>query len=129
MKPTAPPTEAELRILQVLWTTGPATVREVHERLVTPRPVGYTTVLKLLQIMADKRLVTRDGSARAHRYQPAVTEAQAQRQTTSDLLTRVFRGSRAALVQQALALEPGTPEELARIRAMIDEVERKGEAS
>ncbi|MFN0181676.1 MAG: BlaI/MecI/CopY family transcriptional regulator [Gemmatimonadales bacterium] len=125
MKPTATPTDAELRILQVLWTTGPATVREVHERLVTPRPVGYTTVLKLLQIMAEKRLVTRDDRTRAHRYAAAVSEAQSQRQSTADLLTRVFRGSTSALVQQALSIEPSSPKELARIRAMLDQLERK----
>jgi BlaI family penicillinase repressor len=125
MKPTATPTDAELRILQVLWTIGPATVREVHERLVTPRPVGYTTVLKLLQIMVDKRLVTRDDTTRAHRYEAGVSEAQSQRQSTADLLTRVFRGSTSALVQQALSIEPSSPKELARIRAMLDQLERK----
>src|ERR1700682_1941184 len=95
------PTDAELGIRRVLWTRGPSTVRQVAEAL--GRETGYTTVLKLLQIMTEKRLVVRDEAARTHVYQAAYTEDQTQRQLVSDLLDRAFGGSAAKLVLQALA--------------------------
>ena len=121
------PTDGELRILQVLWRRGPATARDVHEVLAAERPTAYTTTLKLLQIMHEKGLVTRDESARQHVYAAAVGEAETQRVATADLLGRVFGGSAAALMQQALSIEPASRDELRRIRVMLDALERDAE--
>jgi predicted transcriptional regulator len=119
MEPThRKPTDAELGILRVLWSRGPSTVRQVAEAL--GRQEGYTTVLKLLQIMTEKRLVVRDEAARTHVYQAAYTEDQTQRQLVSDLLDRAFGGSAAKLVLQALAANKTSPEELAEIRKLLD---------
>jgi predicted transcriptional regulator len=117
------PTDAELQILRVLWRRGPSTVRQVHHALERDRPAGYTTVLKLLQIMTDKGLVRRDESEHAHVYQPARTEDQTQRQLIRDLLDRAFGGSSQKLVMQALAAGKATPAELAQIRQLLDEME------
>jgi predicted transcriptional regulator len=114
------PTDAELAILRVLWTRGPSTVRHIAEAL--DREAGYTTILKLLQIMTDKRLVARDESSRTHVYEAAFTEDETQRQLVSDLLDRAFNGSSAQLVLQALAAKKATPAELAVIRKMLDQV-------
>lgn len=118
------PTDAELGILRILWRTGPATVREVYEAL-EGREEGYTTVLKLLQIMHHKGLVSRDESQRAHVYTPTVAKDEAQRQMLGDLMQRVFDGSREQLVLQALGSGKTTPDELAKIRALLDELERR----
>ena len=112
------PTDAELGILRVLWTRGPSTVRQIAE--VLGRETGYTTVLKLLQIMTEKRLVVRDESARTHVYHPAYTEDQTQRQLVTDLLDRAFDGSAAKLVLQALSSTKTSPEELAEIKKLLD---------
>jgi BlaI family transcriptional regulator, penicillinase repressor len=117
------PTEGELAILRVLWAEGPSTVRQVHERLAGAREVGYTTVLKLLQIMAEKGLVRREEQGRAHLYRAARSEQQTQRQLLDDLLERAFGGSAATLVLQALSSRRASPEELAEIRRLLD---RKG---
>lgn len=117
------PTDAELGILQVLWRIGPATVRQVHEEL-GGRGEGYTTVLKLLQIMHQKGLVSRDESQRAHVYEAAVSKDEAQQRMLGDLVQRLFEGSREQLVLQALGGGRTTPEELARIRALLDELDR-----
>ena len=111
------PTEAELAILRVLWARGPSTVREVAEQM--GREGAYTTVLKLLQIMTDKGLVVRDERARTHVYEAAYTEDQTQRQLVTDLVDRVFDGSAAKLVLQALAGTKASPEELDEIRKLI----------
>jgi predicted transcriptional regulator len=111
------PTDAELGILRVLWARGPSTVRQVAEQM--GREAGYTTVLKLLQIMTEKRLVTRDESARTHIYQAAYTQDQTERQLVTDLLDRVFDGSAAKLVLQALASNKASPEELDQIKKLI----------
>src|SRR5438094_10615854 len=113
------PTDAELAILRVLWTRGPSTVRQVTEAL--GRETGYTTILKLLQIMTEKRLVARDESSRTHIYRAAFTEDETQRQLVTDLLDRVFDGSAAKLVLQALATQKASPVELAAIRRMLDQ--------
>ena len=122
MRPMTPlrrkPTDDELGILRVLWTRGPSTVRQIAEAL--GREAGYTTVLKLLQIMTEKRLVVRDESARTHVYQPAYTEDQTQRQLVTDLLDRAFDGSAAKLVLQALSSTKTSPEELAEIKKLLD---------
>ena len=115
--PRRRPTDAELAILKVLWARGASTVREVAEAL--GRDVGYTTILKLLQIMTDKRLVKRDESARTHVYHAAYTESQTQRQLVSDLLERAFGGSASKLVLQALAASKATPQELAEVRKLL----------
>jgi predicted transcriptional regulator len=117
------PTDGELAILRVLWARGPSTVRQVAEAL--GRDTGYTTALKLLQIMTEKRLVVRDETQRTHVYAAAYTEDQTQRQLVSDLLERAFGGSAAKLVLQALAAKKASPEELAEIRKLLDK-ERGG---
>ncbi|HZO89628.1 MAG TPA: BlaI/MecI/CopY family transcriptional regulator [Chthonomonadaceae bacterium] len=117
------PTDAELSILRVLWRCGPSTVREVHEQLSRERPMVYTTVLKLLQIMTEKGLVTREDAGRAHIYQAAQSEEYAQRTLVGDLLDRVFGGSAQKLVLQALTARKASPEELAEIRKLLDELE------
>jgi BlaI family transcriptional regulator, penicillinase repressor len=114
------PTEAELAILRVLWDQGPSTVRDVHTRIQEARTTAYTTVLKLLQIMTDKGLVTRDEAERSHVYRPRVAEAVTQRQLVTDLLQRAFRGSTASLVMQALDASQASAEELTEIRRLID---------
>jgi len=111
------PTDAELAILRVLWARGPSTVRQVTETL--GRDTGYTTVLKLLQIMTEKRLVRRDETTRTHVYEAAYSEDQTQRQLVSDLVERAFGGSAAKLVLQALATRRATPQELAEIRRLL----------
>ena len=118
------PTEAELGILGVLWERGPSTVREVQESLAGTRPVGYTTVLKLLQIMSEKGLVRRDERERAHVYAAQAPAAQTQRQLVGDLVDRAFGGSAARLVQQALSSKKASRGEIARIRKLLDELER-----
>jgi len=121
------PTEAELAILRVLWELGPATVRQVNERLSAgPRDVGYTTTLKLMQIMADKGLVTRDESDRTHIYSARASQDQTQRQLVSDLMDKAFGGSAAALVLQALSAHPASPAELEEIQRLIAEYRRTG---
>jgi predicted transcriptional regulator len=111
------PTDAELAILRVLWTRGPSTVRQIAETM--GREEGYTTILKLLQIMTEKRLVVRDEAARTHIYEAAYTEDQTQRQMVTDLVDRVFDGSAAKLVLQALASTKASPEELEEIKKLL----------
>ena len=112
------PTDAELGILRVLWDRGPSTVREVAE--VMGRQAGYTTVLKLLQIMTEKKLVLRDESERTHVYRAAYSEDQTQQHLVTDLISRAFEGSAAKLVLQALNAAKTSPEELEEIRKLID---------
>ena len=119
------PTDGELEILRVLWREGPCTVRDVHGILSKTKPgTGYTTVLKLMQIMADKELVSRDEKNKAHVYSARIREDQTQKQLVGDLLDRVFGGSAARMVMQALASKKANPEELAEIRHMLDEFEQ-----
>lgn len=115
------PTDAELAILRVLWTHGPATVREVQDHLETDQ--GYTTVLKHLQIMLEKGLVTRDESGRAHVYASAIAEADTQRHLVRDLLDRAFGGSARQLVMRALSTEEVSSEELDQIRDLLNQME------
>ena len=121
--PAPRPTPAELEILRVLWQRGPSTVREVHGTLSGTRPTGYTTVLKMLQIMTDKGLVGRDERQRAHVYAARLAEAQTQRQLVRDLLERAFDGSAMKLMMHALAARKSSSEEIARIRRLLDEIE------
>lgn len=119
------PTDAELAILRVLWERGPSTVRQVHETLAGTRETGYTTTLKLMQIMADKGLVKRNESARTHVYSAAAGEAQTQQQLVKDLVDRAFGGSAAALVLRALSADDTSEEELREIRKLIDDYREK----
>ncbi len=126
-KPTHRPTDAELAILRVLWERGPSTVRQVQEELPPAPPsrrrrVGYTTVLKLLQIMTDKRLVERDESQRAHIYRAHDSEQSTQRHLVGDLLDRAFGGSAAKLVLQALSARPASSREMTEIRRVLDDM-------
>ena len=117
------PTDSELSILRVLWERGPSTVRDVHEQLNRNAPTGYTTVLKLLQIMTEKGLVVRDEANRAHIYESRYGEQKTQRQLLSDLADRAFGGSAAKLVMQALSGRKATSEELGAIRELLDRME------
>lgn len=122
-KPTPRPTDAELAILRVLWDRGPSTVREVHEALTRIHDSGYTTTLKLLQIMTDKKLVVRDESQRAHVYATTLTQQRTQMQLLGDLADRAFGGSPAKLVMQALSATKASAEELTAIRNLLDRIE------
>jgi BlaI family penicillinase repressor len=119
------PTDAELAILRVLWEIGPGTVRDVHDALSHDRRTGYTTVLKFLQIMTGKGLVVRDMKQRAHVYRARLSQDEAQRELVGDLLDRAFGGSARSLVMQALAAKPASEEDLAEIRKLLDEYERR----
>ena len=117
------PTDAELAILRVLWERGPSTVRDVHEELNRDGATGYTTILKLLQIMTEKGHVVRDETERAHVYEARYSEQKTQRQLLSDLADRAFGGSAAKLVMQALSGRKATAEELGVIREFLDQLE------
>ena len=117
------PTDAELEILTVLWSRGPCTVREVHEVIASRRPAQYTTMLKLMQIMAEKRLVRRDETQRAHVYEASRPRAWTQQQLAGDLLERAFGGSAAEMMMGALAARKASRKELLEIRRLLDEIE------
>lgn len=118
------PTDAELEILNVLWQRGPSTVREVFEQLAATKPVVYTTVLKLMQIMSDKELVRRDEKQRAHVYRAELPQSEMQQQLVADLVNRAFEGSSKDLVLRALSANRASKEELAEIRSLLDQYER-----
>jgi predicted transcriptional regulator len=115
----------ELEILRVLWKRGPATVHEVHLALNANRPVGHTSVLKIMQIMFEKGLVKRDEAQRAHRYEARSSQEQTQRKLLDDLLDRAYEGSAASLVLQALSTKRASPEELREIRELLEQCEEK----
>jgi predicted transcriptional regulator len=122
------PTDAELEILQVLWSRGPATVRTVHEDIAASRsskPTRYTTVLKLMQNMVAKRLLMRDEQNRSHIYYPLVRREDTEKRLLGEFRQRVFQGSTQKLVLQALSSEKATPEDLSEIRRLLDELEKK----
>jgi BlaI family transcriptional regulator, penicillinase repressor len=114
------PTEAELELLQILWQKEPATVRDIYEALNEERASGYTTVLKLLQIMTSKGLVVRDEANRAHVYRAAFTQDAMQSRLLKDLSNRLFAGSAAQLALHALSMGPASEDELAEIRAILE---------
>lgn len=120
------PTDSELEILQVIWRRGPSTVREIHEELSAADNVGYTTILKFLQIMTEKGLVTRDESQRAHVYSAAASQQTTQRQLIRHLLERAFGGSASQLVMQALSTKRTSQEELGQIKEVLASLD-KGE--
>jgi predicted transcriptional regulator len=113
------PTESELELLRILWEKQPATVREIYDALNTERRSGYTTVLKLLQIMTAKGLVVRDEANRAHVYRSAISQDAMQSKILKDLSVRLFSGSAAQLALHALAMEPASDIELEEIRALL----------
>ena len=115
------PTDGELAILQVLWDRGPSTVREVNDLLQTDRPVGYTTTLKLLQIMVQKGLVSRDTSGRTHIYQAVVHRESTRKALLDRFLDNAFAGAAGEMILQLLGRHRTTPEELARIKDLIDQ--------
>jgi predicted transcriptional regulator len=115
------PTDAELEILTVLWSTGPATVRQVYEFISRRRPAQYATILKFMQIMADKGLLLRDEQQRAHVYKAARPREWTQQQLAGHLLDRAFSGSAKALLVGALSAKKATKSELAELRKLVDE--------
>jgi BlaI family transcriptional regulator, penicillinase repressor len=119
------PTASELEILRVLWARGPSTVREVHDALSEEKNLGYTTVLKLLQIMTTKGTVRRNETQRAHVYEAGLPAEQTKRQLAGDMLQRVFEGSASQLMMHALAGKRASRQEIEEIRRLLDEYERK----
>jgi BlaI family transcriptional regulator, penicillinase repressor len=123
-QPPHKPTASELEILRVLWTRGPSTVREVHESLSEKKELGYTTVLKLLQIMTAKGTVRRNETQRAHVYEACLPAEHTKRQLAGDMLQRVFEGSASQLMMHALAGGKASREEIKELRGMLDEYEK-----
>ena len=119
------PTEGELELLRVLWVKGSATVRELHDSVSEERALGYTTVLKLLQIMTEKGLVQRAEASKAHVYRATASQEETQSQLLRDLSQRLFSGSAAQLAMHALTMEPATTDELKEIRKLIDRKREK----
>lgn len=119
------PTESELEILQLLWENGSMTVRQVHDKLLAAQKVsGYTTSLKIMQIMFEKGLVSRERDGRSHIYTAVAEEKDTQRRLLSRFTDKVFKGSAMSLVMQALGNKKSSPEEIAEIRKMLDEIEK-----
>lgn len=123
--PSIKPTESELEILQVLWQKGKATVREVHETLTANKETGYTTTLKLMQIMNEKGLVTRDDSSRTHIYEASSDKANTQKFLLNKFISNLFGGSSTQLVMQALGNSKVSADELNQIQSLLDELKRK----
>lgn len=122
---TPKPTASELEILQVLWERGPSTVREVHDALSTKKPIGYTSVLKLMQIMTAKGTLRRNEEQRAHVYEAVQPAEKTKRQLAMDVLQRVFDGSASDLMMHALSGQKATKEEIEEMRRMLSEYERR----
>jgi len=123
--PRSNPTPAELAILQILWSRGPSTVREIHDVLAREKDVGYTSALKFLQIMTAKGLVTRTEEQRAHVYSAQQPAEKTKQQFAADVLKRVFHGSASQLMQHALSGRRGSKKEIEELRRLLDEYERK----
>ena len=122
-KPLKRPTDGELEILSVLWEHGPSTVRFVHDVIIETRDIGYSTVLKIMQLMTDKGLLIRDTSKTIQRYHPAQTKQEIQRRVLKDMTARAFGGSTQDLVLQALSSKKSSPKEVAEIRRLLDQRE------
>lgn len=122
-QPSAQPTEVELQILRILWELGPSPVREIHRRLEAEKGTNYSTTVKMLSVMLDKHLVTRDENARPHVYRPAFTQQRAQKRMLDDLIDKLYDGSAKTLVLHALASKKASADELIEIRQMLDELE------
>ncbi|TFV96118.1 BlaI/MecI/CopY family transcriptional regulator [Algoriphagus kandeliae] len=119
------PTEAELEILSLLWEMKEASVRQIHERLSETKETGYTTTLKIMQIMHAKGMVTRDEKSRTHIYRAAIKQGETQKSLLKNLMNSAFGGSAKSLVMQALGQEEPSKEELDEIRAFLDQLENK----
>jgi len=119
------PTESELEILNILWEKGEATVREVHEELSKHKDAGYTTTLKLMQIMFEKGIVTRDDSSKTHIYAPAITREKTQEHLVGKMINSLFAGSPGQLVMQALGNHQASPEELDEIQKLLDNLKKQ----
>jgi BlaI family penicillinase repressor len=117
------PTEVELLILSILWEQGPSTARQIHNRLAEERDTNYSTSVKMLSVMLDKRLVKRDESVRPQVFRPAASQERTQKRMLKDLIQRAYDGSASSLVLQALASQKASPEELAEIRRLLSEME------
>ncbi len=124
MIPFSKPTESELEILQILWEKKEATVREVHDTLSETKISGYTTTLKLMQIMHEKGLVTRDDTSKSHVYKPAVSRKKTQKQFLDRMINGLFSGSPAELVMQALGNHKTSKEELDEIQKYLDDLKK-----
>ena len=122
-KPSSQPTEVELQILRILWDDSPITARQIHNRLTEVRDTNYSTTVKMLSVMLDKGLVRRDESVRPQVFRPAATQKRTQQGMLKDLIHKAYDGSVSSLVLQALASQKASPEELAEIRGMLDELE------
>ena len=118
------PTESELEILQTLWDKGPSTVREINEILNEKKLTGYTTTLKLMQIMLEKELLSRDSTSRTHIYTAAVSKASGQNQAVNNLIDSMFKGSSAKLVMHALGNHPASDKEIEQIKRYLDEIKK-----
>jgi predicted transcriptional regulator len=121
------PTTSELAILQVLWKEGPVSVRTVNEALnaTSDKPIGYTTTLKLMQLMLDKGLLSRDASSRTHIYRAVIAQEEVQGTLLNQLVDRAFGGSAAKLVMRALGQQGTSEDELAEIKALIEQIEKE----
>lgn len=124
-QPSSQLTEVELQILNTLWDQGPSTARQIHNRLMEERETNYSTTVKMLSVMLQKELVTRDDSVRPQVFSPAVTQQRTQKKMLKDLIQKAYDGSTSSLVMQALSSQKATPEELAEIRALLNELEEK----
>ncbi len=124
-QPSQQLTEVELQILQILWELGPAPVRVIHESLSEIRDTNYSTTVKMLSVMLDKMLVTREENERPHVYQPVVTKKKAQKRMLGDLIEQLYSGSASSLVLQALSSKKSSPEELRQIRQLLDQIEEE----
>jgi len=126
MKKSSGPTDAELEILQILWNKGPVTVREVNEILSETKDVGYTTTLKIMQIMAEKSIVKRDTSQKTHIYSAAIEKSDTQSSMLQTFIANTFGGSTASLVLQALGDNKANNDELKEIKSLIEKLEKEG---
>ena len=121
--PASQPTEVELQILRILWEQGPSTARQIHNRLTQDRATNYSTTVKMLSVMLDKKMVKRDESVRPQVFRSATTQQRTQQRMLKDLIQKVYDGSAGSLVLQALASRKASPQELAEIRRMLNELE------
>jgi len=121
--PSSQPTEVELQILRILWGQGSSTARQIHNRLAETRDTNYSTTVKMLAVMLDKGLVRRDETVRPQTFSPAATQQRTQQKMLKDLIQKVYDGSTGSLVLQALASQKASPEELAEIRELLNELE------
>ena len=123
--PSSQPTEVELQILRILWKQGPSTARQIHNQLAKVRDTNYSTTVKMLSVMLEKDLVRRDESVRPQVFRPTATQQRTQQRILKELIQKVYDGSTGSLVLQALASQKASPEELAEIRRVLDELEER----